>query len=168
MYLAYRLSIASKNVQFERYAMDGANYVKDEEGSFVMGMLAIVFGPGTTVSDITTAAVHIANNGGESEVDFNLPSNVLAAALSEAACRSRTPQLFASISFNKRTTRSRSWRRTTPFSVLLHGRCTCPAALQEAAFSSALRRTEVQCLNTPIPRISTAVSMATSTRKETL
>ena len=124
MYLAYRLSIASKNVQFERYAFDGANYVKDDEGSFVMGMLAIVFGPGTTVSDITTAAVHIANNGGESEVDFNLPANVLAAALSEGGYVETAPQLFASISFNTAYNYTITFTigdayNTTSFSVLV-------------------------------------------------
>ena len=63
-YLTYRISPAAKTVQFERYALSGSTYVKNDEGTKVMGKLAISLAEGRTVSDITTAKVVVASDAG--------------------------------------------------------------------------------------------------------
>lgn len=65
-YLTYRISPAAKTVQFERYALSGSTYVKNDEGTKVMGKLAISLAEGRTVSDITTAKVVVASDAGTS------------------------------------------------------------------------------------------------------
>ena len=65
-YLTYRISPAAKSVDFERYALSGSSYVKNDEGSFVMGKLAISLAEGRTVSDITVAKVVITDDAFQS------------------------------------------------------------------------------------------------------
>ena len=98
-YLTYRISPAAKSVVFERYALSGSTYVKNDEGSLVMGSLAISLAEGRTASDITTATVSITGNDGSSK-SLTLPQSVLTAALSPSGYVESTPSLFSSINFN--------------------------------------------------------------------
>ena len=98
-YLTYRISPAAKSVDFERYALSGSSYVKNDEGSYVMGKLAISLAEGRTVSDITVAQVVITDDSGSSQTK-TISSSILSAALSANGYVEASPGLFASISFN--------------------------------------------------------------------
>lgn len=98
-YLTYRISPAAKTVQFERYALSGSTYVKNDEGTKVMGKLAISLAEGRTVSDITTAKVVVASDAGTSQT-ITLSTAVLNAALTSNGYVESTPSLFSSITFN--------------------------------------------------------------------
>ena len=98
-YLTYRISPAAKSVDFERYALSGSSYVKNDEGSYVMGKLAISLAEGRTVSDITVAQVVITDDTGSSQTK-TISSSILSAALSANGYVEASPGLFASISFN--------------------------------------------------------------------
>lgn len=99
-YLQYRINVAPKNIQFERYSQIGGAYQKNDEGSAVMGSLGISISEGRTVSDITVATVNITNNGGEPPVTMNIPTNVLTAALSQNGYIETAPSLFSSVVFD--------------------------------------------------------------------
>lgn len=99
-YLAYRLSVASKNVQFERYALYGSEYRKDDEGSAVMGGFGITLPEGRTVSDITVATVHITSNGDDDAQTVTIPTAALTAALTENGYVETAPSLFADVEFD--------------------------------------------------------------------
>lgn len=98
-YLTYRISLAAKSVDFERYALSGSSYVKNDEGSYVMGKLAISLAEGRTVSDISVAQVVITDDAGSSQTK-TISSSILSAALSANGYVEASPGLFASISFN--------------------------------------------------------------------
>lgn len=98
-YLTYRISPAAKTVQFERYALSGSTYVKNDEGTKVMGKLAISLAEGRTVSDITTAKVVVASDAGTSQT-ITLSTAVLNAALTSNGYVESSPSLFSSITFN--------------------------------------------------------------------
>lgn len=99
-YLTYRLSVAAKNVQFERYAQYGSEYRKDDEGSSVMGAFALSLPEGRTASDITVASVRITNNGGDDVQTVTIPATVISAALMENGYVETAPSLFASVEFD--------------------------------------------------------------------
>lgn len=98
-YLTYRISPAAKLVDFERYALSGNSYVKNDEGTIVMGSLAISLAEGRTVSDITTAQVIVTDDAGASQT-LTLSSSVLTAALSASGYVESSPGLFSTITFN--------------------------------------------------------------------
>ena len=98
-YLTYRISPAAKSVDFERYSLSGSTYVKNDEGSYVLGKLAISLAEGRTVSDITVAQVVITDDAGTSQTK-TISTSVLTAALSANGYVEASPGLFASISFN--------------------------------------------------------------------
>lgn len=98
-YLTYRISPAAKMVDFERYALSGSTYVKDDEGTKVLGKLAISLAEGRTVSDITTAQVVITSDAGTTQT-LTLSTTVLTAALSDGGYVESSPGLFSSITFN--------------------------------------------------------------------
>ena len=99
-YLAYRLSVATKNAQFERYAQYGSEYRKDDEGSSVMGAFALSLPEGRTASDITVASVRITNNSSDDVQTVTIPAAVLSAALTENGYVETAPSLFASVEFD--------------------------------------------------------------------
>lgn len=98
-YLTYRISPAARQVDFERYSLSGSSYVKNDEGTYVIGRLAISLAEGFTVSDITVAQVVIKDDAGTSQTK-TLSTAVLTAALSDAGYVEASPGLFSSISFN--------------------------------------------------------------------
>ena len=98
-YLTYRISPAAKLVDFERYALSGSSYVKDDEGTKVLGKLAISLAEGRTVSDITTAQVVVTSDAGTTQT-LTLSTAVLTAALSDGGYVESSPGLFSSITFN--------------------------------------------------------------------
>ena len=98
-YLTYRISPAARSVQFERYSLDGSSYVKNDEGSYVLGKLAISLAEGRTVSDITVAQVVITDDAGTSQTK-TISTAILTAALTDAGYVEASPGLFSSISFN--------------------------------------------------------------------
>lgn len=98
-YLSYRISPALRNAEFERYALSGSTYVKNDEGTKVLGKLAISLAEGRTASDITTARVVVTSDGGTSQT-ITLSSSVLTSALSANGYSESSPSLFSSITFN--------------------------------------------------------------------
>ena len=98
-YLTYRISPAAKSVDFERYSLSGSTYVKNDEGTKVLGKLAISLAEGRTVSDITIAKVVVTDDAGTSQT-LTLSSSVLTAALSANGYVESSPSLFSSITFN--------------------------------------------------------------------
>lgn len=98
-YLTYRISPAARLVDFERYALSGSSYVKDDEGTYVMGRLALSLAEGRTASDITVARAVVTSDGGTSNT-ITLSSAVLTAALTDAGYSESSPGLFSSITFN--------------------------------------------------------------------
>lgn len=98
-YLTYRISPAAKSVDFERYSLSGSTYVKNDEGTKVLGKLAISLAEGRTVSDITIANVVVTDDTGTSQT-LTLSSSVLTAALSANGYVESSPGLFSSITFN--------------------------------------------------------------------
>ena len=98
-YLTYRISPAAKSVDFERYSLSGSTYVKNDEGTKVLGKLAISLAEGRTVSDITVAKVVVTDDAGTSQT-LTLSSSVLTAALSASGYVETSPSLFSSITFN--------------------------------------------------------------------
>ena len=97
--MTYRISPAARLVEFERYALSGSSYVKNDEGTYVIGKLAISLAEGFTVSDITIAQVVITDDAGTTQTK-TLSTAVLTAALSDAGYVEASPGLFSSISFN--------------------------------------------------------------------
>ena len=98
-YLTYRISPAARVVLFDRYSASGSGYVKNDEGTLVMGSLAISLATGRSVSDITVASVAITGDDGSSK-SLTLSQTVLTAALSSEGYTESAPGLFASMSFN--------------------------------------------------------------------
>ena len=98
-YLTYRISPAAKSVDFERYSLSGSTYVKNDEGTKVLGKLAISLAEGRTVSDITIANVVVTDDAGTSQT-LTISSSVLTAALSANGYVEASPSLFSSITFN--------------------------------------------------------------------
>ena len=84
---------------FDRYASSGSGYIKNDEGTLVMGSLAISLATGRTVSDITVASVAITGDDGSSQT-MTLSQTVLTAALASEGYTESAPGLFASVSFN--------------------------------------------------------------------
>lgn len=99
-YLTYRISPAARVVLFDRYSASGSGYVKNDEGTLVMGSLAISLATGRSVSDITVASVSITGDDGSSK-SLTLSQEVLTAALSSEGYTESAPGLFASMSFGK-------------------------------------------------------------------
>lgn len=97
-YLVYRLSPAARVARFERYALSGSSYVKNDEGTRVMGSLAISLAEGRTVNDITVATAHVTNDAGYSTT-ITLSSSVLNAALTTNGYVESAPSLFSSVIF---------------------------------------------------------------------
>ena len=98
-YLTYRISPAAKQVEFERYALSDSSYVKNDEGTYVLGKLAISLAEGYTVSDITVAQVVITDDAGTTQTK-TIYTAILTAALSDAGYVEASPGLFSSITFN--------------------------------------------------------------------
>ena len=98
-YLTYRISPAARVVLFDRYSASGSGYVKNDEGTLVMGSLAISLATGRSVSDITVASVAVTGDDGSSK-SLTLSQAVLTAALSSEGYTESAPGLFASMSFN--------------------------------------------------------------------
>ena len=98
-YLTYRISPAAKTVQFERYSLSGSTYVKNDEGTKVMGKLAISLAEGRTAADITTAKVVVTSDAGTTQT-ITLSTTVLNAALTANGYVESAPSLFSSITFN--------------------------------------------------------------------
>lgn len=98
-YLTYRISPAAKQVGFERYSLSGSSYVKNDEGTYVMGKLAIGLAEGRTVSDITVKTAVVTNDAGTTQT-ITLSNAVLTSALSSGGYVESAPSLFSSITFN--------------------------------------------------------------------
>ena len=98
-YLTYRISPVVRNVEFERYARPVSAYVKDDEGTIVMGKLAISLSEGRTAADITTAKVVVTSDAGMSQT-ITLTTAVLNSALTNNGYVESAPGLFSSITFN--------------------------------------------------------------------
>ena len=86
-------------MDFERYSLSGSSYVKNDEGTKVLGKLAISLAEGRTVSDITIANVVVTDDAGTSQT-LTISSSVLTAALSANGYVESSPSLFSSITFN--------------------------------------------------------------------
>lgn len=97
-YLSYRISPAAKIVDFERYIYSSSSYVKNDEGTYVLGRLAISLAEGRTVSDITTAQVVVTDDAGTTRT-LTLSTSVLTAALSSTGYVESSPGLFSSVYF---------------------------------------------------------------------
>lgn len=98
-YLTYSISPTIKNAEFERYSLSGSTYKKNDEGSYVLGKLAISLASGRTASDITVKKAVVSSSAGTTQT-ITLSASVLTSALSASGYSETAPGLFSSISFN--------------------------------------------------------------------
>lgn len=98
-YLSYRISPLLRRVEFERYALSGSAYAKNDEGTALMGQLAIRLASGRDENDITVRTVTIEDDAGGSQT-ITLTDALLADALTVAGYVESSPGLFSGVTFN--------------------------------------------------------------------
>ena len=97
-YLAYHIVTSVRRVSFERYALSGSTYVKNDEGTYVLGSLALSLSEGRTVSDLTVRNVRITGDDNSTQ-SLTLSTAVLTYALTENGYSEAIPGLFSGITF---------------------------------------------------------------------
>ena len=98
-YLTYSISPTITNAEFERYSLSGSTYKKNDEGSYVLGKLAISLASGRSASDITVKKAVVSSSAGTTQT-ITLSASVLTSALSASGYSETAPGLFSSINFN--------------------------------------------------------------------
>ena len=98
-YLTFAIIPVIKSAEFERYSLSGSTYKKNDEGSYVLGKLAISLASGRTASDITVKKAVVSSSAGTTQT-ITLSASVLSSALSSSGYVETSPGLFSSISFN--------------------------------------------------------------------
>lgn len=100
-YLRYRIGVSPSNIMFERCTPAYGGYESNDEGTSVRGSFKIRISSESTINDITTAEVNIANDNGFNKTQ-HLSHEVLTAALSGSGYSETEPSLFESITFDTR------------------------------------------------------------------